>query len=73
MSTKTKLLAEQIINSVKANGGDIDHVANMIKWHWDDATKVLKNIKETSTNETDRTNRIIEFEEKFGLSKTHVI
>ena len=35
--------------------------------------KLIKNIKETSVNEQDRVNRLIELEDKFDIPKTHLL
>lgn len=37
----------------------------------DEALKLLKNIRETSLNDTERVARLIEAEAKFGIPKTH--
>lgn len=50
--------------------GNIKH---SITWHIDDVLKMIKNINDTSLPGVDRTNRIIEFEAKYGVSKTHIL
>ncbi len=48
-------------------------ITNVISYWLDDAFKLIKNIDQTSLNDTDRFKRIIEIEEKFGIPKTHLI
>jgi hypothetical protein len=51
----------------------IGEIERRISYHLDDVLKVIKNINETSFNESDKFKRFIELEEKFGIPKTHLI
>jgi len=44
-----------------------------IEWYLNDVFAVLKNINETSLNNIDRAQRLIELEVRFGIPKTHTI
>lgn len=48
-------------------------ITRVIGYWIDDAFKLIKNIEQTSLNDSDRTQRLIEIEEKFGIPKTHLI
>jgi hypothetical protein len=54
---------EDAINAVRIN----------IEYLIDDIFKLVKNINQTSLNDSDRIKRIIELEEKYGIPKTHLI
>lgn len=54
---------ETCINAVRQN------IAYLI----DDVLKMVKNINETSLPGSDRTNRILELEAKYGIPKTHIL
>lgn len=71
---KLQELSENIFNKVRERGDvyDAEWIANSISYFWQDATKVLKNINETSVNPDDRGKRLIKLEEDFGLSKTYI-
>lgn len=44
-----------------------------VRYFVEDLLKLIKNINETSLPGSDRTNRIIELEEKYGIPKTHLL
>lgn len=71
--SKTKQLAESIHNRVSSGEMTVNDIEFLIQHHFDDATKVLKNINKTSLNDNDRFSRIVDFEQTFGLSKTHLV
>lgn len=39
----------------------------------DNAFKLIKNIQQTSLNDNERINRLIEAESKYGIPKTHLL
>lgn len=45
---------------------------NSIQWYIQDVLKLIKNINETSYNASDRGQRLIDMEDKYGISKTHI-
>ena len=61
--------SEQLMQDVELIG----YIENFISWQIDDALKMIKNINETSLNEKDRVNRLIELEQKYGIPKTHLL
>lgn len=71
--TQIEKVATELMEMHLRGDLSVSHIKERVGWLWDDATKLVKNINETSAGETDRINRIIQFEEKFGLSKTHLL
>lgn len=72
----TSKLADRIVEKVhEAPYRDvaIEWVDQQIRYHIQDALKLIKNINETSMNEADRQKRIIAMEDEFGISKTHIL
>lgn len=51
----------------------VSWVKAQITYAMDDAFKLVKNINDTSSNESDRQKRIIDMESEFGIPKTHII
>ena len=51
----------------------LERIDAYISWRFDDVFKLIKNINETSLNSFDRTNRLIELEQKYGIPKTHLL
>ena len=78
MKNSNEDLATKIVDMV-LNKSDIKrsqmiaNAENWISWQMDDAFKIIKNINQTSLNSTDRTQRLIDLEIKFGIPKTHLI
>ena len=79
MKNSNEDLATNIVDMVLNKNADmkrsqmIAHAENLISWQMDDAFKIIKNINQTSLNSTDRTQRLIDLEIKFGIPKTHLI
>ncbi len=48
-------------------------ISAILAYHLDDVFKAIKNINETSLNQSDRFARILELEKKFGVPKTHIV
>ncbi len=72
---KTEQLAERIESRLKKGGmaWPTEDIAQMIRWHWQEANKVLENIGATSYNEADRISRLKAFEIEYGLSVKHIL
>lgn len=77
MLTTDELVKRIIEEARRPVNLDMDFAAGNIKhlitWHMDDVLKMVKNINETSLAGSDRINRVIEFESKYGVPKTHII
>ena len=75
--TNLKVLSENLFK--KANDKSLSkkerlqEIDNMIRWHLDDVFKLIKNINDTSVNETDRQDRLLYAESMYGIPKTHLI
>lgn len=69
----TEKLAEEIMRKSLNKELNLADIQLMIQFHWYEASKVVNNINTTSAGETDRVNRIIDFEKNWGLSKTHIL
>lgn len=51
----------------------IRDVDTILKMYIQDILQIVKNINTTSMNESDRVQRLIEFEQKYGISNTHLL
>jgi hypothetical protein len=68
----TLQISSYIQNRIIA-GADDAQVDRIIKWYLDDVFKLIKNINETSTSDSDKQIRIKELQSKYGIPVQHLL
>ena len=70
---KTDQLAKSVVIAFQENRMNESNLSFLIKQHFIDMMKVVRNINETSLSEKDRFERITKVAFDFGLSKVDLI
>ena len=68
----TLQVSEYIQNRIIA-GADDAKVAKIIEWYLDDVFRLIKNINDTSTSDSDKHDRIMELKSKYGIPVQHLL
>ena len=68
----TLQVSEYMIQRIK-DGDNANHVARIVEWYLNDLFNLLENINNTSLNESDRKNRILELQSKYGIPVKHLL